>query len=76
MTGLAGETGNDQEFRIKHKNGDVISLIRSGYPDLAKLQETLDDISAQGQRSVDIINRLRPFIRKQEPKNDHRISWW
>jgi PAS domain S-box-containing protein len=45
-------------------------LMTSEYPDLNVLKETLDDISAEGQRSVDIINRLRSFIKRGEPKND------
>ena len=45
-------------------------LMTSEDPDLTLLKETLDDVSAQGQRSVDIINRLRSFIKRGEPKND------
>jgi PAS domain S-box-containing protein len=45
-------------------------LMTADSPQMDRLKETLDDISAQGQRSVDIINRLRAFIKRQEPKRD------
>jgi PAS domain S-box-containing protein len=68
-TGLAHEI--NQPLCAILTNAEAARILMTAEsPQLERLRETLDDISAQGQRSVDIINRLRAFIKRQEPKSD------
>jgi PAS domain S-box-containing protein len=66
-TGLAHELNQPLGAVVNYARASL-NLVRSGAPDLGRLEEALEETVAQARRSSEIVRKAREFVRKGQPQ--------